>query len=54
MMGSRGWKGGGECDALSHRYRRRVRFNRGYVKYFKRKFWKRMRRLARLDLRTYH
>ncbi|MGE0564031.1 MAG: hypothetical protein AB7O50_05900 [Pseudolabrys sp.] len=49
MMGSRGWKGGAECDVLSYRYRRMIR-GRVHTKKIKRKFWKRMRRRARMEL----
>lgn len=41
MTGSRGWKGGDECDCLSNSYRRLVRFRPGVVRAAKRKFWKR-------------
>jgi hypothetical protein len=51
MMGSRGWKGGDECDVLCHRYRRVIR-GRVSTKKIKRKFWKRKRKQARMELRA--
>jgi hypothetical protein len=48
-MGSRGNRGGGEIDCLSHRYRRMVRYRMYTFRFFKRKFWKRRRRQARRD-----
>jgi hypothetical protein len=49
MMGSRGTRGGGEIDCLSHGYRRLVRCRMKAIRFFKRKFWKRQRRQARRD-----
>jgi hypothetical protein len=52
MMGNRGCKGGGEYDVLtSYRRMRRGMWKPGYIKYFKRKFSKRMRRQAKLNWR---
>jgi hypothetical protein len=52
MMGSRGWKGAAECDALSKRYRRlKGGYRPGIVKALKRKYWKRTRREAKLAAR---
>jgi hypothetical protein len=47
-MGSRGWRGAFECDALS-RARRFRRFKPGQAKSAKRSYWKRMRKAARLS-----
>lgn len=47
MMGSRGTRGVGEIDCLSHNARRLMKFKRGVVRFFKRKYWKRHRREAR-------
>ncbi len=48
MMGSRGWRGARECDALSHKYRRmKGSWRPGIVKAAKRSFWKRTRKEAR-------
>ena len=51
MMGSRGWRGAFECDALSHNYRRVRRFRAGQVKAAKRSYWKRVRKDARAACR---
>jgi hypothetical protein len=51
MMGSRGWRGGDECDAFARFSRRVIRFRRGYLKKLKRQYWKRMRKQARVELR---
>jgi hypothetical protein len=48
MMGSRGWRGAFECDALSHKARRLIRFKPGQVKAAKRSYWKRKRKTGRL------
>jgi hypothetical protein len=48
MMGSRGYGGAEECDALSHKFRRRVYMPRRIVRAAKRRFWKRTRKEARL------
>src|SRR5438046_3204202 len=52
MMGSRGCIGGGEIDTLSHKARRLMKFRPGVVRAFKRKFWKRKRRIANRDARS--
>lgn len=52
MMGSRGTKGGNECDALSHRTRRHIH-SRKLIRYCKRKFWKRTRRTAKQETRAH-
>ncbi len=51
MMGSRGWRGARECDALSHKYRPLRRWRPGMVKAAKRSYWKRTRKDARLACR---
>jgi hypothetical protein len=53
MMGSRGWRGAFECDALSHNYRRVRRFKPGQVKAAKRSYWKRARKKARAECETW-
>ncbi len=45
MMGTRGYKGGDECDAFSRQSCRIIRWKRGQVARLKRQFWKRMRKL---------
>jgi hypothetical protein len=47
MMGSRGYKGGDECDAFSRGSRRILGWRRGALRAIKRRFWKRNRRIAR-------
>jgi hypothetical protein len=49
MMGSRGWKGANECDALSHRARRLVKLSPTLIRKAKRSFWRRMRKEAKLS-----
>jgi hypothetical protein len=49
MMGSRGYRGGDECDAFSQRSRRIVPFRRGALRQIKRRYWKRIRHTARQD-----
>lgn len=49
MMGSRGWRGAFECDALSHKARRLRRYRSGQVKSAKRGYWKRERKEARAE-----
>ena len=49
-MGSRGYRGGDECDAFT-RYARGIRgWKRGELRLVKRRFWKRDRKLAHLHL----
>jgi hypothetical protein len=55
MMGSRGWKGAAECDALSRRTRRTIIMSPGMIRKAKRSFWKRTRReLAQAARREAH
>jgi len=49
MMGSRGLRGAGEIDALSRGSRRVMRFGRGMIKFYKQRFWKRRRNIARRE-----
>jgi hypothetical protein len=51
MMGSRGWKGGDECDALSMRARRLVSLSPKTIRRAKRSFWKRDRKAAKNEAR---
>jgi hypothetical protein len=51
MMGSRSWKGGDECDALAHRFRRRVHMPARIIRAAKRSFWKRTRKTVRATVR---
>ena len=44
MMGSRGYKGGDECDAFSRQSRRIVPRSRSDLTRIKRQFWKRVRK----------
>jgi hypothetical protein len=44
MMGSRGYKGAEECDALSHKFRRRVCMPPRMIRRSKRRFWRRTRK----------
>ena len=46
MMGSRGYKGGDECDAFSRRSRRILFWKRGELRTIKRRCWKRTRKTA--------
>jgi hypothetical protein len=46
MMGSRGYKGGDECDAFSRRSRRIIFWKRGELQTIKRRYWKRTRKTA--------
>ena len=46
MMGSRGYKGGEECDAFSRGSRRIIFWKRGQLRIIKRRYWKRMRKTA--------
>ena len=46
MMGSRGYKGGDECDAFSRRSRRILSWKRGELRAIKRGYWKRTRKTA--------
>jgi len=47
MMGSRGYRGGDECDAFSRRSRRIICWKRGELRTIKRRFWKRDRKTVR-------
>ncbi len=46
MMGSRGYKGGDECDAFSRRSRRILSWKPGELRTIKRRYWKRTRKTA--------
>jgi hypothetical protein len=46
MMGSRGYKGGDECDAFSRGSRRIIYWKRGALRAIKRRYWKRTRKTA--------
>jgi len=46
MMGSRGYKGGDECDAFSRGSRRIIYWKRGALRTIKRRYWKRTRKTA--------
>ena len=46
MMGLRGYKGGDECDAFSRGSRRIIYWKRGALRTIKRRYWKRMRKIA--------
>lgn len=50
MMGSRGYKGGDECDAFSRGSRRIIYWKRGALRAIKRRYWKRMRKTAQHDV----
>jgi hypothetical protein len=50
MMGSRGNRGGDECDAFGRRSRRIVHWKQGELRAIKRRYWKRVRKMARSDL----
>jgi len=50
MTGSRGYKGGDECDAFSRRSRRILAWNRGELRAIKRRYWKRSRKIAQQEL----
>jgi hypothetical protein len=53
MMGSRGYKGGDECDAFSRGSRRIIDWKRGALRAIKRRYWKRTRKAAQIeDART--
>lgn len=52
MMGNRGTRGGMEYDAFS-RIRRLHGFRAGTIRWIKRQFWKRQRRLARRAISTW-
>jgi hypothetical protein len=56
MMGTRGYRGGDECDAFSRRARQIMRtFEKaGRAHYQKRKFWRRIRRSVRRALKIPH
>ena len=45
-------KGGDECDVFSRKARRLVHMKHGTIKWIKRKFWKRQRRIARMEIRN--
>jgi hypothetical protein len=46
MMGSRGYKGGDECDAFSRESRRIIFWKRGALRTIKRRYWKRTRKMT--------
>ncbi len=50
MIGNRVYKGGDECDAFSRRSRGLIRWKRGELKKIKRRFSKRMRKIAKARL----
>ena len=50
MMGSRGYKGGDECDAFSRRSRRIIYWKRGAIRAIKRRYWKRTRKYAQIEV----
>jgi hypothetical protein len=50
MMGSRGYKGGDECDAFSRRSRRILSWKRGELRAIKRGYWKRTRKTAHIEV----
>ena len=50
MMGSRGYKGGDECDAFSRGSRRIIYWKRGALRAIKRRYWKRMRKIAQNEV----
>ena len=50
MMGSRGYRGGDECDAFSRRSRRMLCWKRGELRAIKRRFWKRTRKTAQNEV----
>ena len=51
MMGSRGLKGGNEYDCLTRGGRRTLKLSSKAIRAAKRSFSKRMRRLAKLEIR---
>jgi hypothetical protein len=51
MMGSRGYRGGEECEAFSRGSRRIVGWKRGTLRAIKRRFWKGDRKTARQEVR---
>ena len=50
MMGSRGYKGGDECDAFSRLSRRILSWKRGELRGIRRRFWKRTRKNIRNEI----
>ncbi|MBI4274474.1 MAG: hypothetical protein HY659_07220 [Rhizobiales bacterium] len=50
MMGSRGYKGGDECDAFSRQSQRILLWKRGEVSAIKRRYWKRTRKTVHNDV----
>jgi hypothetical protein len=50
MMGSRGYKGGDECDAFSRGSRRIIYWKRGALGAIKRRYWKRMRKTVQIEV----
>lgn len=50
MMGNRGCADGDECDAFSRRSRRLLSWRSGELRKIKRRFSKRMRKQARLEI----
>lgn len=50
MMGSKGMKGGFEYDVFGQFGKKYLRFRSGTKAYVKRKFSKRMRKIARLEI----
>lgn len=50
MMGSRGYKGGDECDAFSRGSRRIIFWKRGQLRTIKRRYWKRTRKSTHLEV----
>lgn len=57
MMGSRGYRGGNECEAFSRRSRLQISWKPGVLRHVKRQYWKRQRLIVRVHLeatmRTY-
>jgi hypothetical protein len=47
VTGSRGYRGGDECDAFSCGSRCIIYWKRGALRAIKRRYWKRMRKIAR-------
>ena len=50
MMGSRGYRGGDECDAFSRGSRRLIYWKRGALRAIKRRYQKRMRKIAQNEV----
>jgi hypothetical protein len=50
MMGSRGYKGGDECDAFSRGSRRIIYWKRSVLRAIKRRYWKRTRKIAHREV----